>query len=243
VANLTADKQVYVAALREAREYILDNGDERTMAPIVERIDNALRGIAETGGKPWCPACEGEHTPGDKSYGCLAPPSETAEGPLFEVHRGEHVWRVYEDGRTEGFPDGCWISNRAPARIAQAIAIARRAPETAREPTKLEVALRGLYWDQVDYLTLNKLGGMNNHWMRAAREALGMDPNDMRPSPDEPELMRDSPEIQFAAVYAEADKGYPVNTRDLINALWWKIRNQRRELARRAVKAGEEHGR
>lgn len=46
----------------------------------------------------------------------------------------------------------------------------------------LETALRGLYWDNVDYLTLNKLGGMNNHWMRAAREALGMDPNDLRPS-------------------------------------------------------------
>jgi hypothetical protein len=52
--------------------------------------------------------------------------------------------------------------------------------------SKLEFALRGLYWDQVDYLTLNKLGGMNNHWMRAAREALGMDIDDIRPSPEEP---------------------------------------------------------
>ncbi len=36
----------------------------------------------------------------------------------------------------------------------------------------LEGALRGLYEDQVDYLTLNNLGGMDNHWMKAARAAL-----------------------------------------------------------------------
>ena len=33
-------------------------------------------------------------------------------------------------------------------------------------------ALKGLYADQVDYLTINKLGGMDNHWMKAAREAI-----------------------------------------------------------------------
>lgn len=33
-----------VAALREAREYILDNGSERTMAPVIQRIDDALQG-------------------------------------------------------------------------------------------------------------------------------------------------------------------------------------------------------
>jgi hypothetical protein len=33
-------------------------------------------------------------------------------------------------------------------------------------------ALAGLYADQVDYLTINKLGGMDNHWMKAARAAL-----------------------------------------------------------------------
>lgn len=37
-----------VAALREAREYILDNGNERTMAPVVARIDDALRSAPET---------------------------------------------------------------------------------------------------------------------------------------------------------------------------------------------------
>jgi hypothetical protein len=36
----------------------------------------------------------------------------------------------------------------------------------------LAFALKGLYDDQVDYLTLNKLGGIDNHWMRAARIAL-----------------------------------------------------------------------
>lgn len=54
--------------------------------------------------------------------------------------------------------------------------------ETTDRTAKLEFALRGLYWDQVDYLMLNKLGGMQNHWMRAAREALGMDPDDIRPA-------------------------------------------------------------
>jgi hypothetical protein len=37
---------------------------------------------------------------------------------------------------------------------------------------ELEAALRGLYEDQVDYLRLNHLGGMDNHWMKAARQAL-----------------------------------------------------------------------
>jgi hypothetical protein len=37
---------------------------------------------------------------------------------------------------------------------------------------ELEAALRGLYGDQVDYLRLNHLGGMDNHWMKAARQAL-----------------------------------------------------------------------
>lgn len=36
----------------------------------------------------------------------------------------------------------------------------------------LAFALKGLYDDQVDYLKLNNLGGMDNHWMRAARIAL-----------------------------------------------------------------------
>lgn len=44
-----------------------------------------------------------------------------------------------------------------------------KAEEMARQ---LAFALKGLYEDQVDYLKLNNLGGMNNHWMRAARIAL-----------------------------------------------------------------------
>lgn len=36
---------------------------------------------------------------------------------LFEVHEsiGGHVWRVFADGRIEGFPPGSLIVNRAPA--------------------------------------------------------------------------------------------------------------------------------
>lgn len=47
-----------------------------------------------------------------------------------------------------------------------------------------------------------------------------------------PEITTDSPDCQYAAVLAEAEKGEPVNTQDLINALWWRLGNQRRELAR-----------
>lgn len=34
---------------------------------------------------------------------------------VFEVRRADgHVWRVYADGRIEGFPDGCVVINRVP---------------------------------------------------------------------------------------------------------------------------------
>jgi len=46
------------------------------------------------------------------------------------------------------------------------------------------------------------------------------------------ELSHDSPDGQFAAVLHEAEKGRPVNGQDLINALWWRVRNQRREISR-----------
>jgi hypothetical protein len=39
---------------------------------------------------------------------------------------------------------------------------------------ELEAALRGLYDDNVDYLRLNNLGGYDNHWLVAARKALGI---------------------------------------------------------------------
>jgi hypothetical protein len=39
---------------------------------------------------------------------------------------------------------------------------------------QLEVVLKGLHDDQVDYLTLNNLGGINNHWLKAARDVLGL---------------------------------------------------------------------
>lgn len=39
---------------------------------------------------------------------------------------------------------------------------------------ELEAALRGLHDDNVDYLRLNHLGGYDNHWLVAARKALGI---------------------------------------------------------------------
>ncbi len=58
-----AASQIHIAALREAREYILDNGDERSMAPVIERIDNALRGQSEPEAEPRC-HCATVHYPG-----------------------------------------------------------------------------------------------------------------------------------------------------------------------------------
>lgn len=46
------------------------------------------------------------------------------------------------------------------------------------------------------------------------------------------ELTGDPPGGQYAAVLKEAERGEAVNTLDLIDALWWRLRNQRREIAR-----------
>lgn len=38
----------------------------------------------------------------------------------FEVRSPDgHVWKIYEDGRTEGFPAGSVIFNRIPQRRAE----------------------------------------------------------------------------------------------------------------------------
>lgn len=62
----------------------------------------------------------------------------------------------------------------------------------------------------------------------------GEHPNTQEAPTTEPqaELQSDSPDGQFAAVLQDAEKGEPINTQDLINALWWRLRNQRREIAR-----------
>lgn len=46
------------------------------------------------------------------------------------------------------------------------------------------------------------------------------------------ELTGDPPDGQYAALLKEAERGEAVNTLDLIDALWWRLRNQRREIAR-----------
>lgn len=42
-----------------------------------------------------------------------------------------------------------------------------------KENEQLRTALRGLHDDVADYQRINNLGGYDNHWMVAAREALG----------------------------------------------------------------------
>lgn len=47
-----------------------------------------------------------------------------------------------------------------------------------------------------------------------------------------PRLTPDARTDQFAAVLRDHDKGEPVNAQDLINALMWRVRNQKREIVR-----------
>jgi len=47
-----------------------------------------------------------------------------------------------------------------------------------------------------------------------------------------PRLTPDAPTEQFQAVLHDHDKGQPVNAQDLINALMWRVRNQRHEIAK-----------
>lgn len=47
-----------------------------------------------------------------------------------------------------------------------------------------------------------------------------------------PRLTPDAPAEQFQAVLRDHDKGQPVNAQDLVNALMWRVRNQRHEIAK-----------
>lgn len=38
---------------------------------------------------------------------------------LFELRCGDHVWKLFEDGSTEGFPPGTTVINRALASLDQ----------------------------------------------------------------------------------------------------------------------------
>src|SRR5690349_6352418 len=49
------------------------SGYAKTRTNFAWMVWQASRRAAEPTAKPWCPTCEGEHTPGDKSYGCVAP--------------------------------------------------------------------------------------------------------------------------------------------------------------------------
>lgn len=39
--------------------------------------------------------------------------------PIFEVRSGDHVYRIWDNGKIEGFPDGAQINNRIPLAFAQ----------------------------------------------------------------------------------------------------------------------------
>lgn len=50
-------------------------------------------------------------------------------------------------------------------------------------------------------------------------------------------LTPNAPSAQFIAILDAAEKGEPVNAQDLINALWWRVRNQRGELRKKNQEA------
>ncbi len=74
-------------------------------------------------------------------------------------------------------------ANESPFSREEWERVDRDTAEKNRRIEHLEFVLRGFYWDQVDYIKRNNLGGMNNHWMRATRVALCIHPDD--PSPVE----------------------------------------------------------
>ncbi len=40
------------------------------------------------------------------------------EQPLFELHgKDGHMWKIYEDGRATGFPDGTLVVNKARGEL------------------------------------------------------------------------------------------------------------------------------
>jgi hypothetical protein len=47
-----------------------------------------------------------------------------------------------------------------------------------------------------------------------------------------PRLTPDAPAEQFTAILRDHDKGHPVNAQDLINALMWRVKNQRHEISK-----------
>lgn len=41
--------------------------------------------------------------------------------PAFEVIDGAHIYRIWADGRIDGFPADCGVINRIPQVVAEAI--------------------------------------------------------------------------------------------------------------------------
>ena len=59
-----------------------------------------------------------------------------SDEPAFEVRSGESVWRIYADGRIEGFPEGSIVYNRIPLlmHMEHANGCARGKLEAERKP-------------------------------------------------------------------------------------------------------------
>ena len=46
------------------------------------------------------------------------------DNPAFEVIHGIHIYRIWADGRIEGFPPGSVAINRIPQVVAEAVDLA-----------------------------------------------------------------------------------------------------------------------
>jgi len=55
--------------------------------------------------------------------------------PIFEVTSGEHTFKIWADGSTEGFPDGSIITNRLTVLVNLACGIIRVNGEQAKANT------------------------------------------------------------------------------------------------------------
>ena len=100
---------------------------------------------------------------------------ESLRSELWKV--AECIWQNVHSDDAKHWARGIMVTLRPSAPPSFAV------ETTGKDRIEhLEFVLRGFYWDQVDYIKRNHLGGMDNHWMRATRIALGILPDDPIPS-------------------------------------------------------------
>ena len=87
---------------------------------------------------------------------------EQSDTPSTEMAEGQGLNPHFEG----------WFDGESDDLRALRLTLARERDEARAEVERLRSALRGLHDDIVEYQRINHLGGYDNHWMLAAREAL-----------------------------------------------------------------------